>query len=460
MKARVTDANKAVQTLALDIVSRIATGMGKPFEKQTRFFVLPVATVVADQKAPIRAAALSTLSAIATACESLEPLVHGLSTALETNNPVQRANLLTWLVDWFKEHELSPGLDLSGWVAPIVSCLDDRNSEVRKGAQGMLPFLVASAGFDRVLHQTNSLKPASKATAVPLINAARAAAPASTSASTAPAPASAPIKAPAPAKAAPSKPIMPSPPAPSNSPPQSPKMAPASKLSGVRRKLPQGTLPRPESRTETNEDAPSSRLPGKPSAAGGFGLRRPGMPVPTALKPAPAAEAALPMLSASLPFFGTNLDTKRLRLAKDPQKWINEGGSTRKDLADLLQHQMEPNASKDLVAHLFSHDHNAVNDHVAGLTSICDFYMQLQAGDESLGMSPSDLKTVGIANADLALKYVSIKVHEPQSNLVSKCLDVIDAVLAFMKGAEYQLSEGEALCFIPTIVHKVCPQSI
>ncbi|KAJ3978708.1 hypothetical protein F5890DRAFT_1479126, partial [Lentinula detonsa] len=39
LKARVVDTNKAVQTLALDIVARIATGMGKPFEKQTRFFV-------------------------------------------------------------------------------------------------------------------------------------------------------------------------------------------------------------------------------------------------------------------------------------------------------------------------------------------------------------------------------------------------------------------------------------
>ena len=48
LKARVTDTNKAVQLLALDVVGRIATGMGKPFEKHTRIFALPVATVLSD----------------------------------------------------------------------------------------------------------------------------------------------------------------------------------------------------------------------------------------------------------------------------------------------------------------------------------------------------------------------------------------------------------------------------
>ncbi|THH12641.1 hypothetical protein EW146_g7506 [Bondarzewia mesenterica] len=466
LKARVTDANKAVQMLALDIVSRIATGMGKPFEKQTRFFVLPVATVVSDQKAPIRSAALQTLAAIAIACESMEPLIHGLSTALETNNPVQRANLLNWLVEWFKEHELTPGLDLSGWVAPVVSCLDDRSGDVRKGAQGILPFLIASAGFDRVLHQTNSLKPASKASAVPLINAARTVAPASSSTPALSAPTAVPAKAPAPTKAAPLKAAPPTATIPSSSsatsPPQSPTMpapttskAPTNKLTGIRRKLPQGTIPRPDSRTENQEEAPVSRLPGKAGTGIGFGLRRPGMPVPSMLKTVPVPDAAVSVLSASMPFFGMNLEAKRLRLAKDAAKWINEAGATRKDLADLLQHQMEPHASKDLVSYLFSHDHNAVNDHVSGLTSMCDFYSQLQAGDNPYGLSPDDLKTVGIANCDLTLKYVSIKVHEPQSNLVSKCLDVVDAVLGFMKSIDYQLTEPEALCFIPTLVYKL-----
>jgi len=116
---------------------------------------------------------------------------------------------------------------------------------------------------------------------------------------------------------------------------------------------------------------------------------------------------------------------------------------------------MEPNASKDLIGNLFSHDHNAVNDNVNGLTMLCDFYTDLHSGAEGLGLTEDEARAIGVANSDLALKYVSIKAHEPQSNLVSKCLDVVDAVLTFMRNVEYQLTEPEALCFIPTLVHKV-----
>ncbi|KAI0321641.1 ARM repeat-containing protein [Amylostereum chailletii] len=459
LKARVTDTNKAVQALALDIVARVATGMGRPFEKQTRFFVLPVATVLSDTKAPVRTSALQTLTAIANACESMEPLVHGLTTALETNNPLQRATLMGWLVEWFKEHPVSSNLDISNWVSPIVSCLDDRNGDVRKGAQGMLPYLIASAGFDQVLNSANSLKPASKASAVPLINAARGAAP--VSATPAPAATAAQPKAAAPTTrtAPPAKAVTPatrakSPEtvAPSPPPPASPSgtQPPASKPTGIRRKLPQGSIPRPESRTESHEDvtATASRKPGFGLASG---LKRPG----AIARATPTSAPSPPAISSSTPLTGMNMDAKTSRLAKDGARWINEAGTTRKDLADLLQHQMEPNASKDLISNLFSHDHSAVNDHVAGLTTLGDFYADLQAGGEKYGLSAEEARVVGLANSDLALKYISIKAHEPQSNLISRSLDVVDSVLSFMKNADYQLSDAEALCFVPTLVYKL-----
>jgi cytoskeleton-associated protein 5 len=460
LKARVADSNKAVQTLALDIVARIATGMGKPFEKQTRFFVLPVCTVLSDQKAPIRAAGIQTLTAIATACEGLDALVHGLTAALEVNQPLQRAQLLGWTVDWLKEHEMTPGLDLSSWVSPVVGCLDDRNGDVRKGAQALLPYLIGSVGFDQVMHQTNSLKPASKSTAIPLIQAARAAAPAMTATGTATsAAAPAPSKVAYPSKSAAVPPPPPSPP--EHSPPQSPgpsgppagKSGSNSKLGSVRRRLPLGSVPRPESHLEGVEEVATPRAPSK---LGGIGSKRSGLTTPATSKGAPPS---MPVSAATshepLPFHGTNADAKRLRLLRDVGKWVNEGGATRKDLADLLQHQMESNASKDLVANLFSHDHSVINDNVNGLTMLCDFYTDLDSGAESLGLTEDEARTIGVANSDLALKYVSIKAHEPQSNLVSKCLDVVDAVLAFFRGVEYQLTEPEALCFIPTLVHKV-----
>ncbi|KAJ7774790.1 microtubule associated protein [Mycena metata] len=429
LKARVTDTNKAVQNLALDIVARIATGMGKPFEKHSRLFVLPVATVLADQKAPIRAAAIQTLTAIATACEGLDSMVQGLHTALETTNPLQKGTLLHWIADWFREHEPASSLDLASWTAPIVSSLDDRNGDVRKGAQALLPTLITSVGFDHVMHQTNSLKPASRASAVPLIQAAR--------------PAAAPVQQTAPqAKTHSPAPISAAPPTSASPPPDSPttSSAPALKTGsklGVRRKLPQGTS-RPDSRAETPVELPPSRSSKTPIA----GLRRPGT------SSAKTSAPPTPPPSLSLPFSGTNADAKKSRLGKDASKWINEGGPTRKDLADLLQTQMEPHASKELVARLFSHDHNAVNDHISGLTTICDLFASAQDADAAV-------EAVCLANFDLPLKYASIKLHEPQPNLISKCLEVVETVLAFLRSANYQLTDNEALCFIPTVVYKL-----
>ncbi|KAF8654073.1 hypothetical protein AX16_003606 [Volvariella volvacea WC 439] len=428
LKARVTDTNKAVQTLALDIVGRIATGMNKPFEKHARLFVLPVCTVLADQKAPIRQAALATLSAIATACEGLDCMVSSIATALEAQNPMQKGTLLNWLVDWCKEHEPPSSLDLSSWAAPVVASLDDRNSDVRKGAQAILPVLVANAGYDYVLQQTNSLKPASRNTALPLIQAARPAG------SAAPASAAPPTKATSKASASASAPApAPSPPLESPTTASAPSAKPPSKLTGIRRKLPQGTS-RPESRAETPVEPSTAGL----RAPGKLGLKKPGM-----ASTAPTAASS----ASNYPFSSTNPDARKNRTGKDAQRWINEGGPTRKDLADLLQMQMEPNASKEIVSQLFSTSHNAVNDNMNALTAIAEFYVNAQNSDIT--------ETIALANFDLPLKYVSIKAHEPQPNLLSKSLDVVEAILTFLRGVGYQLSDNEALCFVPTIIYKL-----
>lgn len=438
LKARVADTNKAVQSLALDIVARVATGMGKPFDKYTKLFVVPVATVLSDQKAPIRAAAIQTLTAMANACEGIDPMVHFLGTALEATNPTQRASLMGWIADYVKENPPSSLLDLSNWAGTVVSCLDDRSADVRKGAQALLPSLITFVGFDKVMAHTSALKPASRKTAIPIIQATK-------DLATAP-----------PTSAPPAKPVarasattaVPPPSAPSPTPPPSPlSAAPVtsgvpSKPSGVRRKLPQGTA-RPESREESvEESANATKVPGK------IGLKRPGVAAPT-------AKAATAPILASLPFSSMSMEGKRARLAKDPQKWINEAGTTRKDLADLLQHQMEAHVSKELVGQLFSHDHNAVNDHVSGLSIIQDFFLAAASGQDKYGVPVDDMRAVGLACSDLALKYVSIKAHEPQSNLTSKCLDVIDALVSFLRNIDAQFEDSEALCFVPTFIYKV-----
>ncbi|KAI9566458.1 armadillo-type protein [Boletus coccyginus] len=434
LKARVADTNKAVQSLALDIVARISTGMGKPFDKYTKLFVVPVATVLSDQKAPIRAAAIQTLTAMANACEGMDSMVHFLGTALEATNPTQRAALLGWISDYLKESPPSSSVDLSNWAGTVVACLDDRSADVRKGAQALLPPLITFVGFDKVMAHTSVLKPASRKTALPLIQAAKELA--------TPSPAFEPQAKPVPKASATIAVPHPSPPPPPSPPPAAPASGVPSKLSGVRRKLPQGTV-RPESREEpVEESSNATKLPGK------TGLKRPGVA-------APAAKATTPTALASLPFSSMNMEVKRARLAKDLQRWINEAGPMRKDLADLLQHQMEPHVSKELVGQLFSHDHNAVNDHVSGLSTMQEFFLAATSGEDKYGVPVDDMRAVGLACSDLALKYVSIKAHEPQSNLTSKCLDVIEALVSFLRSMDAQFEDSEAMCFVPTFIYKL-----
>jgi len=392
--------------------------MGKAFERHSRLFILPISTVLSDQKATIRSAALQTLTAIAVACDGVESMVPGFTTALETTNPLQKATLCQWIVDWFKDHDAPSSLDLHPWAALVVSSLDDRNGDVRKAAQALLPTVIQCAGFDFVMQQTNSLKPASRTGAVRLVQAAKPAAP---------------VNAPKPTTVGKTSTVSDTPPPPPESPPATtlPENKPANKGLGVRRKLPQG-ISRPDSRADNSDGViPASNKP---------------TTTPTSTTKAQIVNH-VPQIS-SLPFSGVNTEVKRSRLLKDANRWVNESGPTRKDLAELLQTQMEPCTSKDLVARLFSHDHNAVNDYINGLGVIADFYSEASGADENI-------EKLCIANLDLPLKYISIKAHEPQPNLISKCLDVVEAVLAFLRHTNYQLTDNEAMCFVPTMIYKV-----
>jgi cytoskeleton-associated protein 5 len=182
-----------------------------------------------------------------------------------------------------------------------------------------------------------------------------------------------------------------------------------------------------------------------------FGLKR---PVSTLPKPVVASEST-DALSSAPPFIGASVDAKKARLAKDGSRWVLEPGATRKDLTDVLNVQMEANASRELVVMLFSHDHNAINDHIAGLNVICEAYSAAAAGEDFAGIRLDDLQAILLANFDLPLKYVSLKVHEPQPNLISKCLETLETVLSFLTTSSYVLTDAEAFCFVPTIIHKV-----
>lgn len=442
LKARLTDTNKAVQLLALDIVGRIAAGMNKPFEKHARLFIVPLTAALADQKANIRAAALQTLTAIATACEGIDTMIAGLGTGLESPNPLQRASILTWITGWYKDNASASDYDLLPWASHVVSCLEDRNGDVRKGAQAVLPIIIKSIGFDKVMKETSSLKPASRSTVIPLIQAAKALVADNP-------PVSSSLTTPAATLAAPAEPANPKS-EPVEAARQSPSPQPAApatygngRLTGVRSKKILPNIVRPDSQLSTREEEPVSAKPGV------GGLKRPA----GAASSKPTVAVSSP--SASFYFNGSNLESKKSRLSKDSSRWVFDSNTVRKDASELLQHQMESHVSRDLISLLFSTSHNTLADNISGLNLIVDCYASAVAGEEKFGIPVSEMQSILLANSDLPLKYISMKVHEPQPNLISKCLDAVDNVLSLLRATNHQVSDAEALCFIPTLIHKV-----
>lgn len=419
------DQNKAVQALALDIIARIATGMNKPFERHSRIFVVSVATVLSDQKAPIRVSAMATLTAMARACEGIDSLVHGLAQALEVQNPMQRNMLLGWISDWFKEHPPTQSNHLSDFSAPVVLCLDDRSADVRKAAQSVLPYLIQNVGYDAIVKETNPLKPASRSAILPILNALK---PAATLGAQNPASGAAKLE-------------------------NEVAATTLTKARGVARSLtiaPSGAASRPESRADSDIDRPgSARLPMKNKLNA---LKKPSAAV------APASSSVVPAngnTATPAPFSGSNPDAKKARLTKDAGRWIIEVGPVRKDLAEFLQSQMDNHISKELSMLLFSQGHNAVTDWVSGMTIVADCYNNTLAGDERYGPTNDEMRIILVTNSDLALKYACLRVHENQSNVVGKALDVTETVIALLAVDEYRLTDMEAACFLPTFVHKV-----
>ncbi|WVF67597.1 hypothetical protein IAT40_002355 [Kwoniella sp. CBS 6097] len=448
LKKAMADTNLSVKMLALGIISKIAIGMGQPFDKYLKLLTAPVASVCADQKATTRTTALATLTAMADAAGGLDGLFTGLGSSLESTNPLLRASVLGWLAERVKEDPPSPSADMSPMAGPIIRCLEDRNGDVRKGATAVLPFVVASAGFDYVMDQTTSLKPASKATIVPLINNARANGPAKSEVASAPT--AAPARAtttPAISRVAKSSAGLrsaPGSPAPSAAP-AVPRLTAAPGRSLAMRALSSVPSTRPTSSLSQGDERgsglPKSRLTAP-------------RPASSASQGASAASSSALAPSRVIPFITSDLAPRTTRLKRDTARWVLDASSkTTTDLNEYLHHQMEPHVAPELLSLLFSKDHRAEEDFMAGLSMIAEFYDD--STSTSFGLEDDDVKALQLANVDLALKYSALKLLSNNTQLANRCLEVLSHVVELMPKNNERFSDAEAKLFVPALVFKL-----
>ncbi|GAA5837023.1 hypothetical protein JCM11251_004477 [Rhodosporidiobolus azoricus] len=461
LKQRITDSNKIIQILALDIVAHLAAAMGRPFgEKLSRVFASAVTTTLADQKANIRAAGVTTLSAMADA-SGLDGLVGAFDKPLEGNNSVQRKELLGWLEGRFKDdEEASVGIDLAPLAPGLLSCLEDRNTDVRKSATAILPTLVARVGYGTVMDAVAKLKPASKSTVLPLVEAARSAA--SNLGSAAPAhaaPAAAPPARPATARPAPPAAAKPAASAAASS-------AAPSLASSATSSRPTSGLSRPAAKplrtaapTPLEEPAGPSALPSRlaaprsrPSIGGlrtAAAASRPAAP-PSSAPPSPCLGVK------EAPFRSADPTPKLLRHKKETgsMRWVVEG-TPRSDQVDWLAQQMAPQVSAALHAQLFSTDHSAERDFLAGLTVIDEVAKDPLSAETAYDVAEEEMRERLIANLDLIFKYITLRIGMTSTTITVKCLDVVEHLIPVLSQASYKTSDYEATPLLLSLINKV-----
>lgn len=456
-----------VKLLALDNISKIATGMGKPFEKHVKPFIAPVCAILADQKAPTRAAASNCLTAMATACGGIDPMVPSFAISLENPNPLLRASLLAFLLDWFQEND-PRSLDLTSIVKPLISCVEDRNGDVRKNASTLLPLVVSSVGVEFALDQTSNLKPAVKQTIIPIIQAAQLSAP------TPPVRASAPSS--LPASAATSPPPRPTSSASSNqssartngttSPVK--RAAPSTAAGGLpARRGVMGAMPKPAASTLSALQRPSSRATTSSvdDDAGSSRLRPTGLKRPLSMAPGkPASSRASSAASnvvdrANPPFRTADPAHKAARAKKDSTRWVFHDKAEPYH-TELLANQMEPHASPELYSLLFSRDHNASVDFVNGVAMLTSCFQDMSREADKFGMDEEALRQSLVCNLDLILKYAAIRMYDSNTQAISRSIELVESMIDDFSSSpsssvRHSFDEYELHLLLPTLISKV-----
>lgn len=385
--------------------------MEKPFERIAKSLSGPVIAVLADQKAPIRAAGVQTLTHMAEAA-GLDVMLAAIATGLESTNSVQRKELLAWLEATIKSADSKT--DLTPITSPLLSCLEDRTPEVRKHAGGILPHLVSTAGYNTVMDATSSLKPASRSTIIPLIDAAKASA----------------VRVSADGKASSTK-------------------AAASSIT------PSAPLSRPPSNVAKPLARPGASIPPSPKAEAG-----PASKLKTTSSTIPSNTSSKPLPRTPVypqpPFKSTDNKAKSLRASKEvgPLRWSIEG-LPRPEQIEYLYQQAATQMSPHLLELCFSREPEAERDH---LSALAEMHACLIGDETMLQKYNIDLENMTarmLANLDLVYKFVSLRMADSGSTTIQKCLNLIQDSFSVLLERGHHLSDYEAGCCIPPLVYQL-----
>ncbi|CAL8245486.1 unnamed protein product [Lota lota] len=392
LKARLGDSNKILVQQTLTIMQQLATAMGPGLKQHVKALGLPVITVLGDGKNMVRAAALATLSAWAEQTGMKEWLEgEELSEELKKENHFLKQELLGWLTERLATLRGGPS-DLMLCLAPLYSCLEDRNGEVRKKAQDALPIFMTHLGFDKMNKAAGKLKPASKDQVVALLDKARAARPA------------------APTKAAAS--------------------APATKPAAASTEVASTACSNSEI-IEDKVDAKNTKAAPKGGKVSLSVSKVLGKKPPVKVKEEEDHSGPLFIL----------VPNRKEQRAKDEKslkvlKW--NFPSPRDEYVEQLRSQMAPCVAKWLQDELF---HTDFLHHIKAINAMME---HLEAEMASM-----------VSCLDLVLKWFTLRFFDTNTSVLMKALELLKLLFLSLSQQDYHLSELEANAFIPYLILKM-----
>ena len=154
LKARLSDTNKNLVVVTLSILATLPAKLGSGLIKIVRSLLPAILTVLSDAKPNVREAGMSTLNSWyeylkLTSFFDYEMIL----TALKTDNPNLKADLLGWISDKIKDvpAKTLPRQELLAIIPTIGSALEDRAAPVRDKSKTLLLTMVECLGKDPVL---------------------------------------------------------------------------------------------------------------------------------------------------------------------------------------------------------------------------------------------------------------------------------------------------------------------
>eukprot|EP00105_Crassostrea_gigas_P004699 XP_011417995.1 PREDICTED: cytoskeleton-associated protein 5-like [Crassostrea gigas] len=393
LKLRLNDNNKILIATTLGICSSLGTKLGPHCKAHIRIIGPALIGCFGDSKPNLRASAVSALNVWMENC-NLVPLVEQetLSDALKLENPNLRQELLGWLSEKLPSHKPLPS-EFKLCIPHLLTCLEDRNGDVRKKAQeAVVPFMIHT-GYESVFRACSKLKPASKDQIMAIIEKAKANLPAKP----------AKTKKGASAKAAAAPVSM-------DDMDDEPKAAPSRPLSTA------SSEGGAEGKTETK----TRTVRGKAKAA----------PAPSKKKK--TEEDTSPPMNLTVPKERRFKDEKSLKILK--WNFLQLTG----EYVEQLTLQMEKNFSKGMMDMMFNVD---FKQHIKAIEILI----------KSLETLPDE--TVG--NLDLILKWFTVRFLDTNPSMLNKALEYLRLVLSMLVEMDYSLHEYEASSFIPYLIIKV-----